>query len=193
MKRSLIVSLRMLSVLTLLTGVLYPAVMTLFAQFLFPRQANGSLIIKNGNVVGSELLSQDFSSEKYFHARPSAIGWNPAPSGGTNWGPTDKRMADSAAARTKRFRDENGLAADVPVPPEMIFASASGVDPHIGPDAALLQVNRVARARGLDSIATEKLRTLVVSRIEGPQFGLFGMPRVNVLLLNRALDAEWEK
>ena len=193
MKRSLIVSLRMLFVMTLLTGVLYPAVMTLIAQYIFPHQANGSLIIENGNVVGSELLSQDFSSEKYFHARPSAIGWNPAPSGGTNWGPTDKRMADSAAARTKRFRDENGLSADVPVPPEMIFASASGVDPHIGPDAAMLQVNRVARARGLDSIATEKLRTLVVSRIEGPQFGLFGMPRVNVLLLNRALDAEWEK
>ena len=189
MKRSLIVSLRMLFVMTLLTGVLYPAVMTLIAQYIFPHQANGSLIIENGNVVGSELLSQDFSSEKYFHARPSAIGWNPAPSGGTNWGPTDKRMADSAAARTKRFRDENGLSADVPVPPEMIFASASGVDPHIGPDAAMLQVNRVARARGLDSIATEKLRTLVVSRIEGPQFGLFGMQRVNVLLLNRALDA----
>lgn len=193
MKRSLLISLRMLLAMTLLTGVLYPAVMTLLAQFLFPHQANGSLIIENGNVVGSELLSQDFSSEKYFHARPSAIGWNPAPSGGTNWGPTDKRMADSATARTKRFRTENVLADSVIVPPEMIFASASGVDPHIGPDAALLQSDRVARARGLNLAGKEKLRQLVESRIEGPQYGLFGMPRVNVLLLNRAVDAEFAK
>lgn len=188
MKTVILPALRLLLVMTVLTGIIYPGVMTLFSMVVFPHQAKGSMIEKNGMVIGSELIGQAFTGDKYFNSRPSAIGYNPAPSSGTNWGPTDKRMADSVKARAVQFRIQNSLSAELSVPKEMLFASASGVDPHISPESAMLQIAKVARARGFDSTKTELLKQLVGKHIEGPQFGIFGDPRVNVLNLNLALD-----
>lgn len=179
----------MLTFLSIVTGVLYPVGMTLLSLGLFPYQANGSMIEKNGVIVGSELIGQGFASDIYFHSRPSAIGYNPAPSGGTNWGPTDKRMADSAMARRNQFAQSNNIPSGTVVPKEMLFASASGVDPHISPEAAALQVDRIAKARGFDGPKTSAVHELVLRSSEQAQFALFGNPRINVLKLNLALDA----
>jgi K+-transporting ATPase ATPase C chain len=188
MKTIISQSVRMLIVMTVLTGILYPVIMTLFSLAVFPYQAKGSMIEKNGTIIGSELIGQGFVSDRYFHPRPSGIGYNPMPSGGTNWGPTDKRLQDSAQARAVQFRAQNKLSAEMAVPNEMLFASASGVDPHISPESALLQARRIAAARGFTSEQTVKLKQLVDTFSEGPQMKLFGDPRVNVLKLNLALD-----
>lgn len=185
MKTYILLALRILVVFTIVTGVIYPAVMTLLSLAVFPYQAKGSMIEKNGSVIGSELIGQEFTSDKYFNSRPSAIGYNPQPSSGTNWGPTDKRMADSVKARRELFAAQNNLSAGTVVPKEMLFASSSGVDPHISPEAAMLQVERIAKVRGLKS---ESVKKLVEDFTEGAQFGLFGNPRVNVLKLNLALN-----
>ena len=176
-----------LFVFTIFTGVIYPVAMTFLSLVLFPHQANGSMIEKEGTIIGSELIGQGFTSDKYFHSRPSGIGYNPQPSSGTNWGPTDKRMADSVKARRERFITQNNLPAGTEVPKEMLFASSSGVDPHISPEAALLQVKRIAKARGIEPA---KVKILIGNVTEGLQFGMFGNPRVNVLKLNLALDEE---
>lgn len=189
MKTYILPSLRMLAFLSLITGIIYPVGMTVLSLGIFPYQANGSMIEMNGRIVGSELIGQGFYSDRYFHSRPSAIGYNPAPSSGTNWGPTDKRMSDSARSRTQHFLLQNGLSAGTVVPKEMFFASASGVDPHISPEAALLQLRRISTARGFDEHRSTVLFELVHRMIQNPQFGLFGEPRVNVLKLNLALDA----
>jgi potassium-transporting ATPase KdpC subunit len=188
MKKNILPAVRLLIVMTILTGVLYPVAMTVFAKAVFPFQSNGSMIERNGNRIGSELIGQEFTSSKYFHSRPSAIQYNPMPSGGTNWSVTDKRMADSVKARREKFIDQNNLSAETVVPKEMFFASASGVDPDISPQAALLQIERVAKVRGFDARKTSALKELVQRSIEKPEFGLFGDPRVNVLRLNLALD-----
>ena len=189
MKKSILPAFRLLLVLTLLAGVIYPLGMTFLAGLLFPYQANGSMILRDSIVVGSELIGQSFSSDKYFTSRPSAIGYDPIPSSGTNWGPTDKRMKDSAQARAAQFILQNHLAAGTVVPKEMLFASASGVDPHISPEAARLQVERIASARGFDKAKRTELQKLVDDLTEGAQLRLFGEPRVNVLKLNLMLDA----
>lgn len=181
-------SLRMLLILTVLTGVLYPVLLTLIAQAAFPRRANGSLIGDNGKIIGSSLIAQKFQSGRYFHSRPSAIDDNPLPSGATNLGPTSKTLKDSVDSRRHAFIRENGLPEDTPVPVEMLSASGSGIDPHISPEAAMLQVNRVARARGFDEKQIVLLVRLVQQHTEGLQFGFLGEPRVNVLMLNIALD-----
>ncbi|MEW5797829.1 MAG: potassium-transporting ATPase subunit KdpC [Bacteroidota bacterium] len=187
MKSYILPAVRVLFVFTLLTGIIYPVTMTLLSLVIFPHQANGSMIENDGKIIGSELIGQSFESEKYFHSRPSAIHYNPIPSGGTNWGPTDKRMADSVKARRERYIERNNLPAGTKVPNEILFASSSGVDPHIPPEAALMQVHRISRARGLD---TGSIKILVERFIEPEQFGLFGDPRVNVVILNLALDEE---
>ena len=174
--------------LCLLTGLLYPGAVTGLAQLLFPRQANGSLIVRDGQVVGSALIGQTFTRPEYFHSRPSAAGagYEATASGGSNLGPTSRRLADSLiAGNVARVVEEDG-AERGRVPADMVTASASGLDPHISPANAELQVARVARSRG---VAEDRVRALLRAHTEGRQFGVFGEPRVNVLLLNLALDS----
>jgi K+-transporting ATPase ATPase C chain len=172
-------------VLTVLTGVIYPLVVTGIAQVAFKDQANGSLIEKNGQVVGSVFLAQQFTGEKYFWPRPSAGGYATVPSGASNKGPTSVDLQKAVDARASAFRAAHKLAADAPVPADMVFASGSGLDPHISPEAARLQVARVAAARGVNE---GRIKTLVEKFVEQPQWGFLGEPRVNVLRLNLALD-----
>jgi K+-transporting ATPase ATPase C chain len=175
-------------VLCVLTGLVYPGIVTALAQLFFPRQANGSLVEVNGRVVGSALIGQPFTQDGYFHSRPSAAGdgYDGSASGATNKGPTDARLADTLIARAVDDAVRNDGAVHGRVPTDMATRSASGLDPHISPANAALQVARVSRARGTDSAA---VRALVERHVEGRQFGVFGEPRVNVLLLNIALDS----
>ena len=178
-----------LLLLTLLTGAVYPAVITGLAQVLFPHQANGSLIVAGGQVVGSELIGQPFDSPRYFWGRPSATApypYNAAASAGSNLGPTNPALVDAVAGHIRALRaaDPGNLQ---PIPVDLVTASASGLDPDISPAAALYQAPRVARARGLDENA---LRQLVNQYTVGRQLGILGEPRVNVLELNLALDRQ---
>lgn len=176
----------LLLALTLLTGVIYPLIVTAVAQLAFPWQANGSLIRRGEQVAGSRLLGQANDDPRYFWPRPSATDYGALPSGGSNLAPTSAALAGAVARRAADFRAAHDLPASARVPVEMLFASGSGLDPHITPDAARMQVGRVATARGL---ARERVAELVEAYVEGPQFGLLGQPRVNVLALNLALDA----
>lgn len=174
--------------LCVLTGLIYPGVVTALAQLLFPRQANGSLVTVDGRVVGSALIGQPFTRAEYFHGRPSAAGsgYDATASGGTNKGPTDARLADTLVAQAVDAAVKEDGAVRGRVPSDMATSSASGLDPDISPANAWLQVARVARARGADSA---KVRAIVDAHTEGRQFGFFGEPRVNVLLLNIAIDS----
>jgi K+-transporting ATPase ATPase C chain len=180
----------MVIVLTVLLGIAYPLVMTGLSQLIFPNQANGSLIRdSSGNIVGSALLAQNFSKPEYFHPRPSAAGadgYDATSSGGSNLGPTNQKLIDAARDRAIAYREENGLAVDAPVPVDAVTTSASGLDPDISPANALLQASRVARAR---NVPEDQVRALVNQYTEGRTLGILGEPRVNVLQLNRALDA----
>ena len=175
-------------VLCVLTGVVYPGIVTALARTIFPRQAAGSLVEVNGHVVGSALIGQTFTQPYYFHSRPSAAGagYDGTASGGTNKGPTDRKLADTlvAAAIDSVVAQDGGVKGQIPG--DMVTASASGLDPDISPANARLQIARVAAARGT---APGALRTLVDAHIQGRQFGFFGEPRVNVLRLNIALDS----
>jgi K+-transporting ATPase ATPase C chain len=175
-------------VLCVITGVIYPGVVTGLAQVLFSRQANGSLVTVNGKVVGSALIGQPFTRAEYFHPRRSAAGSgnDAAASSGTNKGPTDRKLADTLIAGAVTDVVTNDGAQKGKIPSDMVTASASGLDPHISPANAQLQVGRVARARGADSA---RVRAILDAHTEGRQFGFFGEPRVNVLLLNIALDS----
>ncbi len=189
MKTHLWNSLKMLIVMTVFMGLIYPLVMTAIGQIVFPEQANGSMIRINGKLVGSKLIGQNFTSDKYFWPRPSAIGYNPLPSGGSNYGPTSDTLKKLVELRRSEFIRLNGLSPNTKVPPDMLYASGSGLDPDISPESAELQIDRVARARGFDSLQTVELQKLVKSHIVKPQLGFLGDPRVNVLELNIALDS----
>jgi K+-transporting ATPase ATPase C chain len=175
---------------TLVAGIAYPLVMTVFAQLVFHDQANGSLVTRDGKIVGSALLAQQFQGTNYFWPRPSACGYGTGPSGiaassGSNFGPTSSKLQSSVSNNVAAFVSGNNLATNAAVPADMVYASASGLDPHISPEAARLQIARVATARGLSE---EKVKALVEKFVEPPQWGFLGEPRVNVLLLNIALD-----
>jgi K+-transporting ATPase ATPase C chain len=182
----------MLLVLTILAGILYPLMMTLIAQVAFPSQANGSLIIVDGVAVGSALIGQSMNDPRYFWSRPSAVDTMQGSSldalgssGATNYGGTSALLAADVAAREMIFRAANIIPDEVAIPVEMLFASGSGLDPHISPEATRLQIDRVAVARSLER---EIVANLVETHVEAPQLGILGQPRVNVLLLNLALD-----
>jgi potassium-transporting ATPase KdpC subunit len=189
MRRHIRSALVLLGLLTLLTGLVYPLAVTGVAQVIFPRQANGSLILKDGKAVGSELIGQPFDDPKYFWGRPSATSpfpYNAGSSTGSNQGPTNPDLQKAVKERVEALR-----AADpgntAPVPVDLVTASGSGLDPHVSPAAALYQVGRVARTRGLDEATVRKL---VERHVEDRSFEVLGEPRVNVLRLNLALDAQ---
>jgi K+-transporting ATPase ATPase C chain len=174
--------------LCVITGLIYPGAVTGLAQLLFPAQANGSLVVAHGRIVGSELLGQQFVRPEYFHPRPSAAGagYDAAASAGTNKGPTDRKLADTLVAGAVAEVVRENLAERGRIPSDMVTASGSGLDPHISPANAELQVNRVARSR---RTSVDTVRAIVRRHTAGRQFGLFGEPRVNVLELNLELDS----
>ena len=183
--RNLLVAVLMTAVTTLLLGVAYPLVVTGLAQVLFPAEANGQLIQRHGQVIGSRTIGQSFSSPGYFHGRPSAAGagYDAANSGGTKLGPTNRKLVDTVSAAVDASRKANPGEASVPI--DLVTSSASGLDPHISPAGAAFQVGRVARERGVSEAG---VRRLVDAHSAGRQFGFLGEPVVNVLELNLALD-----
>ena len=189
MLKQLGVAIRLIIVMSVLTGLLYPLTVTGLAQILLPFQANGSLVVKDGKVIGSRLIGQKFSGPEYFHGRPSAAGENGYDgnsSGGLNLGPTNKQLIGAITERVKTIREQNGLIVDEPLPADLVTTSGSGLDPDISPVAALVQARRVAAVRGLDLNVVHRL---IEKQITPIQFGLLGEARVNVLELNLAVDA----
>jgi len=185
--KNLITAVLMTFVTTLLLGLVYPLVVTGLAQAFFPDKANGQLMTRDGVVVGSRLIGQAFASAGYFRSRPSAAGsgYDAANSSGTNLGPTNKKLIDTVAGAVEAARKEN---PNLPVPADLVTSSGSGLDPHLSPAAILFQVPRVARER---RVAEADVRALIEAHVEHRQFGFLGEPRVNVLLLNLALDEQW--
>lgn len=186
--KTLMISLKIFLFFTILTGIIYPLLVTGIAQVLFPDKANGSLITKNNRTIGSELIGQQFDSVIYFTARPSAVSYNPLPSGGSNFGPTNSKLKDLVTERKQQFIAFNQLDSLTVIPSEMLFASASGLDPHISHQAAILQVDRIAIARNFNSAQKQSLIQCITDMTEPPQFHFLGQERINVLLLNIELD-----
>jgi len=187
-KKNSIIAAKLILFFTILTGLVYPLVITCIAQVFFPVKANGSLVMKNGRVIGSELIGQQFKDSAYFWSRPSATGYGTLPSGGSNLGPTSTELHKLVEERRQSFIAANRLDSKIPVPSEMLFASGSGLDPHISLNSALLQMGRVAAFRKFDIEKTHQLYSLVLKCTEKPQFTFFGEERVNVFMLNLELD-----
>ena len=184
-------SIRQTLVWTLICGIAYPVVITVLCQLMFRDQANGSLVMRDGKIIGSELLAQQFQGSNYFWPRPSACTYGSSasgilPSSGSNLGPTSGTLQTNVMNNAAAFRSGNNLATNADVPVDMVFASASGLDPHISPASARLQIARVAAAR---SLPVDQVKALVEQYVEPPQWGFLGQERVNVLKLNVALDA----
>jgi K+-transporting ATPase ATPase C chain len=192
MRKEIIVALRATAVTLVLTGLVYPLFMTGVAQALFSHQANGTLVQdEKGNVVGSALIGQVFTNPGYLQGRPSAAGngYDPTASGGSNLGPTSKKLRDRVTADVDRLHKENP-DAPLPIPGDLVTTSASGLDPELSPDAAYWQVPRIAKAR---QIAPDRIRAVIEERVQGRDLGVFGEPRVNVLAVNLALDEQFGK
>lgn len=188
MKQLIYRSIMAVLILVVITGIAYPLAVTGIAQLAFKDKANGSLLTKNGQIIGSRLIGQNFTRPEYFHPRPSAAGkggYDAASSGGRNLGPTNANLIKDIKINIKKIQAENPGVKIGDIPVDLVTASASGLDPHISPQAALIQVPRVAKARNLDEATMKKL---VEENTEGRQFGFLGEPRVNVLMLNLALD-----
>jgi potassium-transporting ATPase KdpC subunit len=188
MKKSFITSLRMILILTVITGLAYPLLVTGISQAFFHKKAQGSQVEKNGIIVGSELLGQRFDSAAYFWPRPSVINYQPIPSGASNLSWTDKSLKEKVDERKEAFLKGNLLSDSISVPVEMLFASGSGLDPHISPEAAFLQAERVAKSRGFNSEQKQMLVSLITKMTEKRQYSIFGEDRINVFLLNLELD-----
>jgi len=188
MKTQFTTALKFLLVMTIITGIIYPLLITGAAQLFFAKKANGSLVMKDGIIVGSSLIGQQFDSTIYFWSRPSAIDYNPVPSSGSNLGPTSEKLKMQMTERRSTFARLNSIADSSSIPAEMLFASGSGLDPHISPEAATIQFNRVAASRNLNESQKIKLQELIDHLAQNPQFSLFGESRINVFELNLALD-----
>ena len=187
--KTVIISLKIFLLFTILTGILYPLLITGIAQITYPAKANGSIIYKDNKAIGSRLIGQQFDSVIYFSSRPSAVAYNPLPSGGSNYGLTNIKLKNQVAERKTHFWKFNQLdSLKTIIPSEMVFASASGLDPHISLKAAMLQVNRIANARKFNKAQKKQMVQCVQYNIEEPQFLCFGEQRINVLLLNIELD-----
>jgi K+-transporting ATPase ATPase C chain len=187
MWQQILPGLRLKLFMTVVLGVLYPLGMTGIAQILFPHQANGSLIPSGDKIIGSELIAQNFTKPEYFHPRPSAAGndgFDATNSGGSNFGPTNQKLMDRTKAAIETFRKENPDTSG-PLPADLVTASASGLDPHLSPDSARAQAARIAKARG---VSVDQVNQLIARFTEGPDLGLLGEPRVNVLKLNLEMD-----
>jgi len=185
MKKLLIQSIKQTLLWTILLGCVYPLVITVIAQLAFPNQADGNLIMRNGKISGSEWIAQQFQTPRYFWPRPSAGSYATVPSGSSNYGPTSKKLQDAVTGYAAALCAAHKLPADAPVPADLIYTSASGLDPHISPEAARFQIARVASARNMSA---EQVTALVEKFVEPPQYGFLGEARVNVLKLNLALD-----
>jgi len=186
--KTLIISLKIFLFFTVLTGILYPLLVTGIAQILFPAKANGSLIFKNNQLIGSELIGQQFDSVIYFSSRPSAVSYNPLPSGGSNYGLTNIKLKNLVGERKRKFIDMNQLDSLTAIPSEMLFASASGLDPHISPQAAILQVDRIAKSRNFTTTQKQKIRQCIGLLTKPPQLLCLGESRINVLMLNLEIE-----
>jgi len=185
MKSQIIISTKILLVFTVLTGIIYPLFITGIAQLAFHSKANGSLLIENNQIIGSKLIGQNFSSDKYFWPRPSAIGYNPLPSGGSNYGMTSQILKDKSFNQKFMFIQKNHLSFGTNIPHEMIYSSASGLDPDISVEAAKLQVNRISKLRNIDK---NQILQLIAKLKLKRQFYMLGEERINVLLMNIELD-----
>jgi potassium-transporting ATPase KdpC subunit len=186
--KNLIISLKIFLFFTILTGIVYPLVVTGIVHGIFPDKANGSMVIQNSKTAGSQLIGQQFNSPKYFSSRPSVISYNPMPSGGSNFCLTSTKLKELVTKRKNQFILFNHLPGNTTVPSEMLFASSSGLDPHISPQAALLQADRVAKARNFNANQKKQVVQGIWDNTEHPQFLLLGEERVNVFLLNLSLD-----
>jgi K+-transporting ATPase ATPase C chain len=186
--KTFIISLKIFLFFTILTGIAYPLLVTGIAQVAFHDKANGSLIVNDNHIIGSELIGQKFDTTIYFTSRPSAISYSPMPSGGSNYGLTNLKLKKLVEERKHQFITFNQLDSRDTIPSEMLFGSASGLDPHISQMAALLQVNRIAKARNFNTTQKQKLVQSVKNLTETPQFLVLGEERVNVLLLNLELN-----
>lgn len=186
MKKEMISSLRILATLTVLTGIVYPLAMTGLCTVVFSKQSTGSMLTVGGKPIGSELVGQPFDRADYFWPRPSATSYNPLPSSGTNLGPTSQTLKEQVDARRVQFGDPE---ATMEIPVELLFASGSGLDPHVSPAGAKYQINRVAQARGFSDLDRTRLVDLISRYTEERSLGFIGEPRVNVLMLNLALDS----
>jgi len=192
MWRQSLIGLRMTLMLTILTGLLYPGLVTGICQMIFPNQANGSLIVKNGHVIGSALIGQSFTRQEYFQPRPSAAGadgYDPTSSGGSNLGPTSQKLADRVKSSLAQFRKDNPDFTG-PIPADLLTASGSGLDPHLSPASINAQAPRVAVARG---ISINQIQQLASEFTEGRELGFLGEPRINVVRLNIALDERFPR
>jgi K+-transporting ATPase ATPase C chain len=192
MWRQIAPSFRLMVCFTILTGLIYPVVVTGICRIVFPHRADGSLIVVNGRIVGSSLIGQNFTKPEYFHPRPSAAGndgYDPTASGGSNYGPTSQKLLDRVKASIEKFRAENPVYSG-PIPVDLVTASGSGLDPDISPASAEAQAARVAKARGVDGA---QIRSLIATHTQGRQWGFLGEPRVDVLELNLDLDRHFPK